>query len=261
VEAEQIRVLLFEFFRDCPDAPLNFDRCAADVAYLAVDRYPGLLNPDARGHSILSRSAKATLGRIIWDLILSRVLIPGGDSPWPHLAITEHGRKVVGDQQPVPYDPEGYLKRLFTESPNLHPTTVRYVREAVDTFRGENYLASVVMLGAAAEKLFTELAASLPEKLTKGKKLAAQVTSIMGWCTRNRKLLPPPWHTEEHADDINQIATFIRRRRNDAGHPQDPPAEPSMQQMYAYLMVFPDYCKHIYQLKTWADANRAALPP
>ena len=48
---------------------------------------------------------------------------------------------------------------------------------------------------------------------------------------------------------INKIADLIRDRRNEAGHPQDPPAVRTHEEMYALLMVFPDYCVKLYELK------------
>jgi hypothetical protein len=127
------------------------------------------------------------------------------------------------------------------------------------------------MLGAASERIFLDLAESIinaivepakqksfREKATKGK-MRERVNVVTGWCRNNRAQLKGTWAQEEQVETIDRLADLIRRRRNDAGHPQDPPAVPTHEQTYASLVVFPDYCKAIYELKSDLDGRPASF--
>jgi len=215
---------------------------------------------------------------VVWDLIFDRVLIPGLDDPnviaggeWPFLTVTEHGRRVIDEARPIPYDPDGYLANLIAVARGLHPTASHYVQEAVATFRARCYLASAVMLGAASERIFNDLAESIgraiadPAKQTsfldkalRGK-MRDRVNAVTGWCRNNRGQLTGEWAGEERVEVIERLAHFIRSRRNDAGHPQDPPAVPTHEETYAALVVFPDYCKWIYELKADLDGRPGGI--
>jgi hypothetical protein len=215
---------------------------------------------------------------VVWDLVFDRILIPGLDDPtiisggdWPYLTVTEHGRRVIEEARPIPYDPDGYLANLTTVAPGLHPTAHRYVQEAIVTFRARCYLASAVMLGAASERTFNDLAesiakaiadpskqASFQDKALRGK-MRDRVNAVTGWCRNNRSQLSGEWAGEERVEVIDRLAHFIRSRRNDAGHPQDPPAIPTHEEAYASLVVFPDYCKWICELKADLDANPGTI--
>jgi hypothetical protein len=74
-----------------------------------------------------------------------------------------------------------------------------------------------------------------------------------------RKSLPGTWSSDEQIEDIERVADLIRRRRNDAGHPQAPPLRPTRERMFTYLMAFPEYCKHLYVLLDWAKANPGVI--
>ncbi len=219
----------------------------------------------------IPRADMNRLKHVVWDLIIDRILIPGtpnSDSGWPFLSLTDHGLKVVGERHPVPYDPDGYLARLEKATGGLSPTIHRYLQEAVSTFRSSNYLASAVMLGAASEMLFIEVCTAISgaiqdtqSRANFGKRTAPKcnmverVRAVTEWLSQNKNQLPDEWRTQERPLLINKIADLIRDRRNEAGHPQDPPAARSHEEMYALLMVFPDYCIKLYSVKTWLDAH------
>lgn len=213
----------------------------------------------------------------VWDLVFDRVLIPGLDDPnvingeWPFLTITEHGRQVIAEARPVPYDPDGYLANLQAIAVGMHPTALRYVQEAIATFRARCYLASAVMLGAASERIFVDLAESIhnaiaipadktrfQERSLRGN-MRDRVNTVTGWCRNKRGQLNGEWAGEERVEVIDRLAHFIRSRRNDAGHPQDPPAVPTHEETYAALVVFPDYCRWIYELKRDLDARPGTI--
>lgn len=149
LSSEQLRTLLLEFSKgiqrnEMAIRGLQESTCVSEIEHL--------LSKDSAIR--LSEDERKTLRHVIWDLILGRILIPGrneaeSNAGWPHLALTDHGDKVVSSLQPTPYDPDKYLDRLRCDSPQLHSTVLRYVEESVATFRSDCYLASIVMLGAA----------------------------------------------------------------------------------------------------------------
>lgn len=273
MDSETLRTFLLEYLKDFsrPDQQnqLGWDLCYRNVSRLVRDRRPS----DIGSGELLRDEDAALLKHIVWDLVIERVLVPGTNHPrttndgWPFLSITSHGKKVIAEQRPTPYDPDGYLAALKKFCPSVSLTVVEYLAEAIGTFRTGNSLASAVMLGAASEMVFDELSIAIPQTLSdqaKRDKLASKmqrgkmkdrIAATVGWCCNNRAILPGTWSGDEQVEDIERIADLIRRRRNEAGHPQDPPKRPTRDQMYSYLMVFPEYCTHLYVLKDWADKN------
>jgi hypothetical protein len=57
-----------------------------------------------------------------------------------------------------PDEREGFLRRLQRQAPDLDPIAFRYMQEALGSFNSRCYLATVVMLGVAAEMVFLALA-------------------------------------------------------------------------------------------------------
>lgn len=220
----------------------------------------------------------ARLKHVIWDLILERVLIPGTNDPrtindgWPSLSMTDHGRKVVAEQKPTPYDPDGYIERLKRSTGGLHPTTEAYLAEAICTFRTGSNMASAVMLGAASEMLIIELCQAISDSFSnqadKSKfdrktgprsKMADRVNALTNWLVSKKQLLPPDWQNPERHRLIIQIAELIRNRRNNTGHPQNPPMTPSHEEMYALLMLFLDYCEKLHALGAWLHSKKGSI--
>lgn len=278
MRTEQLRALLLEFLSEwsAPNTPdtLTYRSCITGVTKLAEKRCPDELQRQARASQEtydLHEEDQSRLKHVIWDLILERVLIPGTRSPktlndgWPCLSLTDHGRKVVAERGPVPYDPDGYLDRLKKSVGDLHPSVMQYLAESLSTFRTGNYLASVVMLGAASEMIFLELCETISKAsadTSEGEKsgrqtglgektvmMAKRVGAVIKWLSHNKARLPSEWQRQEQIGLIEKLADLIRRRRNDAGHPQDPPAMMTHEEMYALLVVFPDYCRRLYELK------------
>lgn len=274
MDTENLRVLVFEYLRECTKNnrrdTLQWNNVFNAVSQRAKERFP-------QCRIAFCDQDGARLKHVIWDLIIERILVPSTSNPrsindgWPFLSLTDHGRRVLEAQSPVPYDPDGYLASLKTTVPTVSDTVVEYLAEAVSTFRTGNHLASAVMLGAASEMVFIEVSHALPLVVAdarKQQKLAAKmqngkikdrIATAVGWCRNNAAVLPDTWAGSEQIEDIERIADLIRRRRNEAGHPEAPPRRPSRDQMYSYLLVFPEYCKHLYVLKDWAIANAGCV--
>lgn len=283
MQTELLRALLLEYLRAVVQRPkdlkhLQYGWCVSGVTDIASQRCPELMEQISSTHQQLREEDQSRLKHVIWDLILERVLIPGQSSPnttpdgWPFLSVTDHGRKVLAESGPVPYDPDGYLASLDKTVGGFHPSTKKYLEESLSTFRTGNYLASAVMLGAASEMLFLELCAAIAaaiadsserKKFEDGtgprKSMVARLAAVVSWIKQKKGQLPGDWQRQEQIGLIDKVADLIRNRRNDAGHPQDPPAVPRHEEMYALLIVFPHFCEKLYELKSWLCANPASI--
>jgi len=272
IDGETLRALTLEFLREYAKNnrrdQLQWNRVYEGVSHLAKQRL-------STGHSFerLADGDAARLKDIVWDLVMERILTPSTPHPlsigdgWPFLSLTDYGKRIIEATTPVPYDPDGYVAALKKSVPNVSDTVIEYLLEALGTFRTGTYLASAVMLGAASEMVFVELTNALPhvmanavkqraaaDKMQRGK-MKDRISAVIGWCRNHASSLPGTWSGTEQVEDIDKIADLIRRRRNEAGHPEDPPRRPTREQMYSYLVLFPEYCKHLYILMEWASAN------
>jgi hypothetical protein len=103
---------------------------------------------------------------VFWQFVVEGILAPGMDSsnlqlPWFH--ITKYGRDVLASSEPPPYDPTGYLARVRERTASPDPTVMAYLAESLETFRKGNRVASTVLLGIAAERVFLLLCNRWPE--------------------------------------------------------------------------------------------------
>jgi hypothetical protein len=75
--------------------------------------------------------------QIIWEFILEGILTIGRDEAnpnFPFVSITEHGKVVLKEGETLPYDPDGYLRKLKTEIPSLNPIIEIYVSESLQAY-------------------------------------------------------------------------------------------------------------------------------
>lgn len=275
-QTEQLRAFLFEYLKAVAGRQdqLQFASCLNAVEHIARER---CADEFAHGRGFRDEDG-ARLKHVIWDLILERVLVPSTNHPrssndgWPFLSVTDHGRKVIAEQRPVPYDPDGYLQRLRQSTGGLHTTVEAYLAEAVTTFRTGSTMASAVMLGAASEMVFVEVCESIAlgfsdanqqaafqERTGPRKNMVERVRAVSDWFVQKKAQLPDEWKNPERHLLVQKIADLIRHRRNDTGHPQDPPMKLSHEEMYALLMIFPDYCEKLYSLKAWLSAHQGTI--
>ena len=272
MQSEELRSLLLVYLASIKDEErCQWLDCVRGVSELV--RRGRRLRPDHQWE--MPRDDINRLKHVVWDLIIARILIPGtpnSDQGWPFLSLTDHGLKVVSERHPVPYDPDGYLARLQQATGGLSPTILCYLQEALSTFRSSNYLASPVMLGAASEMLFIEICTAISgaihdtqtrsrfdERTGPKKNMVDRVKAVTDWLSQNKAQLSPAWQSPDRPLLINKIADLIRDRRNEAGHPQDPPAVRTHEEMYALLMVFPDYCVKLYELKRWLEGRPGSI--
>ena len=184
---------------------------------------------------------------------------------WPHYRVTEYGHRVLSQRDYVPHDPEGYLKQIHGNIPEIDPTIIRYLEEALGCFKANHLLAAAVMTGCAAEKAmllliqaFGNALADSDEK-SKYKSVVRKHWMIKRkydelWKRLQQKLDRLP---SELADDLevtlDRVFDLIRSARNDAGHPTGKTVDRNT--VSANFILFPTYCRRMYALLNYFRDN------
>jgi len=198
--------------------------------------------------------------QIVWEFILQGILAIGlneQNPSFPFVSITEHGKEVLESGRTLPHDPDGYLKRLKTEIPNLDPLIEMYLSESLQAYLKGLMFSSAVMLGVASEKAFLMLFEAFTNSLTDRTKIQKFHSLQKSFLTKKkfddlkkeimaiRRTLP-----RELSDDLESqfdgIFNLISVTRNDAGHPTGRRIERGV--AYTHLQLFPLYCRRVYGL-------------
>jgi hypothetical protein len=213
----------------------------------------------------------ARVTSIIWDLIIEGVVRPGradgGDAQLPFFYVTDWGRERIKNVR-TPYDPDGYLKALKLDVPDVDDVIVTYLTESLHTFRIGCLLSSTITLGCASEKALVLLIGAYGDALPTGRQEKFRKNTA-GFVIKRQfdefnKMLDSHLKSVLSGDlkenlDVALLAVFamLRTNRNDAGHPTGKIVQ--REEAYASLMVFPTYLKKVYELLHWLTAN-APLP-
>jgi hypothetical protein len=194
---------------------------------------------------------------VFWQLVIEGVLAPGANAPNPNLPffhVTAHGNRVLDDNEYEPHDHTGYLARLRAKISIPDGTVFAYLDECLETFVRGNLVASMVMLGVAAERVFDLLCESLLPALTDPQE-QAEFSRILGrfpmkpkvdWAhdklRRVQDQRPRPAGFPENTGLMaTAIYDMIRSQRNDLGHPRETPPRLGRGDAYANIQIFPRY--------------------
>lgn len=273
---EQLRSLLIEWLSQAGGGQLNNLRTA--IASLAI-KQGHVADPSAQRHgafgmqpisysgygsTLLSGKDYGRVQSIIWDLIIEGVVRPGlndgSNNDLPFFHVTDFGKQRLKDGPKSPYDPDGYLKRLKDEVPDLDPIIVIYLNESLHTFRIGCLLSSTISLGCTSEKallvLIATYADALPEamqekfrKNTEGRMIKRQFDEFRRMLDSHLKGLLPTDLADGLDITLNAVFEMIRSQRNDAGHPTG--KDVHREQTYASLVILPTYLKKVYKLIDW----------
>ncbi|MCK4629341.1 MAG: hypothetical protein KAT56_10075 [Sedimentisphaerales bacterium] len=206
--------------------------------------------------------------QIIHEFYIEGIIVPGpkiqkntaaisGFLDFPSYQLTEYGEKVVNETEYQPYDPDGYLRRIKGEIPQIDDVIIRYLEETLNCFRKNLLLTSAVMLGCAAEKAVLLLIEVFGDSLTNPQNKAVFEKETNTFIIKRKydalwKRLEPIAKTlpDNMGDNlgtiIDRIFDIIRTTRNDAGHPSGNIIE--KETVHANLLLFPIFCKRIYGL-------------
>lgn len=212
------------------------------------------------GDKYMPSEDREKVRKILWEFILQEILMIGYNEfnpNLPHISITEYGKQVLESGELLPYDPDGYLKRLKTEIPNLDSTIEDYMFESLHAFQRGLMLSCAVMIGGASEQAFLLFLETFTNALTNPiekshfLKLQESIKTKKKFDETKNKLMSirttlPKELSNELEFQFDGIFNLIRLARNDAGHPSGRKIERDM--AYAYLLSFRIYCKKMYEL-------------
>lgn len=207
---------------------------------------------------------------VFWQLVVEGVLAPGMDSSnlkLPFFHITKYGREVLATSEPQPYDPSGYLARVRERIANPDPTVMAYLAESLETFRKGNRVASTVMLGIAAERIFLLLCDSLAgalananEKTAFGKLLDRfPMKPKLDWVhskVQQVQKQAPAGFPENATIMLVAIYDLMRCQRNELGHPREAPPNIERQDAFANLQIFPRYYEIAERVRGFLVSNQ-----
>jgi len=207
---------------------------------------------------------------VFWQFVSEGIVAPGLNAsnrnlPWFH--VTEYGRSVVAHGEYQPHDRDGYLQRLSARNPNVDPTVLAYLEESLETFTRGNRVASMVMLGVAAERVFDLVCESLLSSSAMSDKEKGTLADHM----KRARLKPrleyvhqklariqdanTPGFPESAALMVTAMYDIIRAQRNDLGHPQEKPPRLDADVANARLQMFAGYFETAEQVRRFLSAH------
>jgi len=157
INFNELKSLTLEVLKVNPDT--QYKEICYNLAGLAITKK--IVN-NPTGNSIISGASYSLhpededlVREIIWILIIERILIIGTDNnnnSWPWLKVSSYGKSIIDSNEPIPHDPDGYIKRLTNKVKDLDPVIKTYIIESLNTYNINALLSSTVTLGCASEK-------------------------------------------------------------------------------------------------------------
>jgi hypothetical protein len=209
-----------------------------------------------------NKPSKDQINQTLWALLGKGLVYidisqPSADN-W-EWCLTDTGKISASDEQFNPDDPERYLERLKKNVPEINPLVYQYADEAVNCYNHDCYLASAVMLGAASEAAFLEMAyGSIPWFDELGDSLKTILDNprqpyIKKFQEFRKKIdikkskLPKDLEEKLHLT-FDSLLDLYRVTRNDVGHPTGKMIERDDQ--YISLQMFGRYLQTVYRMKS-----------
>ena len=269
MEYELIRQLVLEYLRHVLDrGQQGQNQVSRVLSYVGRTAYERQLwvpaeRPKIPEHAgdMLQAEDIDRVKSVMWQLIVQGVLVPGvqgyADNSWPHFSITEYGKTYLASEGSAPYDPDGYLSCITNDSPNVDDVVLLYLTEGLQCFIRSNYIACVVMVGVAAEKVILNLIDAFASAMSDASKTTtfrrkthnAMIKTQFGELTKQLYPLKQQLPGELSRDletYLDGIFNLVRNYRNEAGHPTgtDIPHEIA----YSNLQLFRHFSKRVHGL-------------
>jgi|ERR1051325_1316332 hypothetical protein len=222
--------------------------------------------PHQRGFgsaSGLSVSDAEVLREVFWDLFRQGIITLGmndANREFPWFRVSSQGERILKQQPFFPHDVDAYTRMLKEVVPDLHETTLLYLREAMSAFKADCLLSSSVMLGVAAEHTFLLLLEDIASNPAWSAKYhsARDQRTILQKFNKFRNVLEqdlknlPSDVREDLETQFAGILSLIRTTRNESGHPTGKQLE--REQVYVLLHLFVTYSKKMYSLRRFFRA-------
>ena len=190
----------------------------------------------------------------LWQLFIQGVITPGTDAAnpdFPRFRITRYGQEVLQAERFIPHDPAGYLDAVRQAANTIvGQASLAYVEEALRCFNSGCPLASVLLLGIAAEAVLLELCAVARDALQSPQE-QTQLDNLQSvrpkhrWLVGKYNALPGPVRRQQLPESLDVTLTslyeLIRRQRNQLGHPQPHPPSIDRDAAFVYFKLFPTF--------------------
>jgi len=210
-----------------------------------------------------NRPTKDQINQTLWSLLGKGIIYIDISQPSPEhweWRLTDAGKKSDSDEQFNPDDPERYLERLKKNVPEISPLVYQYTKEAVNCYNNECYLASVVMLGAASEAAFLEMAfesvpwfdelgTSLKNSLDNSRQPYVNKFREFRKRIEIKKSNLPKDLEEKLSITFDSLLDLYRITRNEVGHPSGKTI--ARDDQYISLQMFGRYLQTVYRMKSF----------
>jgi hypothetical protein len=211
---------------------------------------------------------------VLWQLVVEGVIHPGNRSMpnFPGFTLTEYGKRILDNENAHPHDVERFLTRI-KKGQQLDPTTEAYLVESLHSFRQNRLVASAILLGVTAERVFLLISEALLEalqslneqqELKKAMDLRAMkpkqdwVHKKLEELDKSRKKLGNDF-LESTPLMVTGIYDLIRQQRNDLGHPRDAPPKIDREHLEASFILFAGFYGTTEKLRLYLATHRASL--
>ena len=249
---EELREVVINVMLDASENGVDRFEKLLDKAALELCQQEGLEHGQPRFSSdsasqLHPNDAELVL-EIVWDLFRQGILTLGSNvsNPgWPWLRLTRFGEYALQHGPHRFHNKAEFMRALRAEATDLCPDAAAHLREAVAAFYTDCLLSACVMISSAAETEFLRLLEAAKNNKTYGKyfsrigdglSVRAKIWRFRDAIKPMLTLLPRP-ATDEFANTMNTVESFIRIARNEAGQPSGA-NPPSRDQVYVYLQLF-----------------------
>lgn len=205
---------------------------------------------------------------VMWQLIMQGVITPGMNAanlslPW--FRVTSYGKMVLETERFIPHDPSGYLDGVReVAGTTVGQAALTYLEEALRCFTSGCHLASVLLLGVAAEAVFLRLCGVISGALqddterTQFDRLQ-WVKPKHRWVVEKYAALPSEvrrGHLPQSLDvTLTSLYDLIRRQRNELGHPQEDPPAIDRELAFTYFKLFPTFIKDVEVFAAYSQTH------
>lgn len=208
---------------------------------------------------------------VFWELVVQGIVCPGsegGTATPPKFHLTEHGKRAIQEPNYQPHDPNAFLRQLGQSVSNPDATVLAYLREALDCFAHCMNVASAMMLGIAAERVFELVCDSLLAALKDPSEKATFQAILerfamkpkLDWVLAKFQRVQTPRRPAGIPDDTDVVVlgiyNLIRNQRNGLGHPQPTPPNVNQDVAYGYLRLFPSYYTTAEAVRNFLTKNQ-----
>ncbi len=208
---------------------------------------------------------------VFWDLVNQRVVCPGTTSGNPSTKVfhlTDHGTRALAEPDYQPHDPTEYLRQLGQPVSSADATVLAYLGESLHCYTHNVFVASTMMLGIAAERVFILVCESLFNSLKDSKERAEfqkllernPMKPKMDWLADKFRKMQEPKRPRDLPEDMDVMTigvyNLVRCQRNEVGHPRPAPPTVTRDAAYSYLRMFPSYYATAEKVREFLTKNK-----